>query len=50
MPQLFARLDAGGDLELDRFTVDTGRLIEPPSAAVVKLTGQSAIRLVPSRP
>ena len=26
-----------------------GRLIEPPSAAVVKVTGHSAMRVVPSR-
>ena len=45
MAQLLARLDAGRDLDLDRARRRCpGRLIDPPSAAVVKLTGQSAIK------
>ena len=47
--QLLARLDAGRDLELDLMAVNAGQAIAPPSAAVVKLTGQSAINVVPSR-
>ena len=49
LAQLLARLDAGGDLDLVLLLSRPGTSIAPPRAAVVKLTGQRANRVVPSR-